>query len=75
HFIFRDHQAYKKVEFANIVDYCVKIILYRVVTTEKDAVKLKGLGQKVKYLVLKVRLEIIENEQGFYNRLFGIYNS
>ena len=29
----------------------------------------------VEYLVLKVRLEIIENEDGFYNRLFGIYNS
>jgi tetraacyldisaccharide 4'-kinase len=26
-------------------------------------------------LVLKVRLEIIENENGFYNRLFGIYSS
>jgi len=32
-------------------------------------------GRGVEYLVLKVRLEIIENEDGFYNRLFGIYNS
>jgi tetraacyldisaccharide 4'-kinase len=85
HFIFRDHHAYTKEDIANIEDYFVKNKLDRVVTTEKDAVKLQGLegighraeglGQKVKYLVLKVRLEIIENEQGFYSRLFGIYNS
>jgi len=75
HFIFRDHHVYTKEDIAKIEDYCVKNKLDRVVTTEKDAVKLQGLGQKVKYLALKVRLEIIENEKGFYNRLFGIYNS
>jgi tetraacyldisaccharide 4'-kinase len=75
HFIFRDHHAYTKEDISNIEGYCVKNKLDRVVTTEKDAVKLRGLGQKVRYLVLKVRLEIIENEEGFYNRLFGIYNS
>ncbi len=32
-------------------------------------------GWTGQYMVLKVRLEIIENEDGFYNRLFGIYNS
>ena len=71
HFIFRDHHRYTKDDIANIEDYCNKNKLDTVVTTEKDAVKLKGQ----KYLVLKVRLEIIENEDGFYNRLFGIYNS
>ena len=78
HFIFRDHYAYTKEDIVNIEDYCRKNKLDRVVTTEKDAVKLRGLtgaGEGVKYLVLKVRLEIIENEDGFYNRLFGIYNS
>jgi tetraacyldisaccharide 4'-kinase len=45
---------------------------------EKDAVKLKSLkltAYNLQLLVLKVRLEIIENEDGFYNRLFGIYSS
>ena len=45
---------------------------------EKDAVKLKSVkltAYSLQLLVLKVRLEIIENEDGFYNRLFGIYNS
>ena len=85
HFIFRDHHAYTKKDAAGIEDYCKKNKIDTVVTTEKDAVKLKGLegighraeglGQEVKCLVLKVRLEIIENEDGFCNRLFGIYNS
>jgi len=35
----------------------------------------EGKAHGVEYLVLKVRLEIIENEDGFYDRLFGIYNS
>jgi len=45
---------------------------------KKDAVKLKSLkltAYNLQLLVLKVRLEIIENEDGFYNRLFGIYSS
>ena len=71
HFIFRDHHLYTKNDVAQIEDYCKKNQLDTVVVTEKDAVKLKGQ----KYLALKVRLEIIENEDGFYNRLFGIYNS
>jgi tetraacyldisaccharide 4'-kinase len=71
HFVFRDHHRYTKDDIANIENYCNKNKLDTVVTTEKDAVKLKGQ----KYLVLKVRLEIIENEDGFYNRLLGIYNS
>ncbi len=85
HFVFRDHHGYTKEDIAHIEDYCKKNNLDRVIVTEKDAVKLQkadGIGQraegrrqKAEYLVLKVRLEIIENEDGFYNRLFGIYSS
>jgi len=78
HFIFRDHHAYTKMDIARIEDYCGKNKIGAVVTTEKDAVKLKSsrvTGDKPDYLVLKVRLEIVENEDGFYNRLFGIYDS
>jgi len=71
HFVFRDHHLYSKNDVSQIEDYCKKNQLDTVVITEKDAVKLKGQ----KYLALKVRLEIIENEDGFHNRLFGIYNS
>lgn len=85
HFIFRDHHLYTKEDVDKINDYCGKNNLSAVITTEKDAVKLKNLfhaagepsgspaGWTVGCFVLKVRLEIIENEEGFYNRLIGIY--
>ncbi|MDP2921594.1 MAG: tetraacyldisaccharide 4'-kinase [Candidatus Omnitrophota bacterium] len=87
HFIFRDHHAYTKEDVSRIEDYCRKNSLITAVTTEKDAVKLKsfqlpapypcGTGSAFSFqlLVLKVRLEIIENEDGFSDRLFGVCNS
>nr|MBU1328878.1 tetraacyldisaccharide 4'-kinase [Candidatus Omnitrophota bacterium] len=85
HFVFRDHHGYTREDIAHIEDYCKKNNLDRIIVTEKDAVKLQrvegighraeGKGQRIEYLVLKVRLEIIENEGGFYSRLFGIYSS
>jgi len=78
HFILRDHHSYTKYDVAQIDEYCKKNKLDTVITTEKDAVKLTCHVSRVtchEYLVLKVRLEIIENEDGFNSRLFGIYNS
>ena len=76
---------YKKEDLDRINDYCRKNNIDTVISTEKDAVKLQRVEgikqrtesreQRVEYLVLKVRLEIIENEDGFFNRLFGIYSS
>jgi len=77
HFIFRDHHAYTKEDMAAVEDYCRKNNIITVVTTEKDAVKLASIEHRassIEYLVLKVRLEIIENEDGFSGRLFGVCN-
>jgi len=78
HFIFRDHYLYTKDDMGRINDYCRKNSLTTVIITEKDAVKLKSLQPSafsLQLLVLKVRLEIIENEDGFSDRLFGVYSS
>jgi tetraacyldisaccharide 4'-kinase len=78
HFIFRDHHWYTKEDLKKIGDYCVKNNIGAVITTEKDAVKLKAYSLQLtaySLLVLRIELRIVENEQGFYNRLFGIYNS
>jgi tetraacyldisaccharide 4'-kinase len=78
HFIFRDHHLYTKNDLTRVEDYCKRTKLDTVVTTEKDAVKLKSCqlsAVSCQLLVLKVRLEIIENEDGVHNRLFGIYSS
>lgn len=78
HFIFRDHYWYDDKDLGKIERYCVKNKIDTVITTEKDAVRLRALNHKpstVNFFVLGIELEIIENEQGFHDRLSGIYNS
>jgi len=99
HFVFRDHYWYKKEDLKNIEDYGRREGIDTIITTEKDAVRLRvtshesritnhesrlsaavpvAAGTKVEItniLVLSIKLEIIENEERFYNRLFGIYSS
>lgn len=85
HFTFRDHHAYTYKDLIAIEDYCKANKLDIVITTEKDAVKIGKLFHRAgglrpptwrsaAYLALKVRLEIIENEDGFCDRLFGVYS-
>ena len=71
HFIFRDHYLYKDKDLKKINDYCNRNNIDLALTTEKDAVKLKVSN----FLALHIELKIIKNEQAFYDRLFGIYNS
>jgi len=78
HFIFRDHHWYKEKDLKKIESYCRKNGIDTIVTTEKDAVKLRHTTYDIRHtniLVLTIKLEITENEQGFNNRLFGIYNT
>ena len=46
HFVFRDHYFYTKGDIQQTADYCRNNKLDTVVTTEKDAVKLKSLQLK-----------------------------
>ena len=78
HFIFRDHHWYKEKDLKKIENYCSKNRINTIITTEKDAVKLRDTRYEMRdmsVLVLRVQLELTDNEQGFNNRLSGIYNS
>ena len=78
HFRFRDHHWYKASELKRIEEYCVKNGIDTIVTTEKDAVRLRNAQcgiRNTETVILRIKLEIIGNEQKFYDRLFGIYNS
>ncbi len=78
HFRFRDHHWYKASELRRIEEYCAKNSIDIIITTEKDAVRLQNAEYGIRNaetIVLRINLKIIENEQRFYDRLFGIYNS
>lgn len=78
HFMFRDHYWYKEKDLRRIKDYCAEHKIDSVIITEKDAVKLKAFSLQpsaFSLLVLGIRLEIIENEERFIDRLLGIYRS
>ncbi|MFC1508179.1 tetraacyldisaccharide 4'-kinase [Candidatus Omnitrophota bacterium] len=75
HFIFRDHHQYKDKELKKIEGYCAKNNIAVVITTEKDAVKLQNTRYRVRYMALRIELKITQNEQRFFDRLSGIYNS
>ncbi|MBU1932476.1 MAG: tetraacyldisaccharide 4'-kinase [Candidatus Omnitrophica bacterium] len=75
HFIFRDHHWYTSKDLRRIDSYCLENKIDIIVTTEKDAVKLKAVScqlSAVSLLVMSVKLEITDNEQGLYNRFSGI---
>jgi tetraacyldisaccharide 4'-kinase len=78
HFIFRDHHWYTEKDLKKIENYCIKHKIEMILTTEKDAIRFKAMSYElsaISFLILRIDLKIIDNEQGFYNRLLGIYNS
>lgn len=72
---FEDHHNYSEKELACLADSASKNGCAYVVTTEKDAVKIKPyLSQKgaAKILVLKVELEILNNGDQLLNEIFRL---
>ncbi|MCU0650785.1 MAG: tetraacyldisaccharide 4'-kinase [Candidatus Omnitrophica bacterium] len=77
-FFFRDHHAYTYKDIQAIADKTRQCNIEYVITTEKDADKLRPLVQMLKtpqFLVLEVALKIVNNESEFNNRLRGLYTA
>lgn len=77
HFIFRDHHWYRAKDLHRIKIYCLENKINTVITTEKDAVRLKALSSQlsaISFFALRIQLRIIDNEQEFYKRLSGVYS-
>ncbi|MDD3275133.1 MAG: tetraacyldisaccharide 4'-kinase [Candidatus Omnitrophica bacterium] len=73
-FDFTDHHNYSLREIEHIMEEAGKRGLETVITTCKDAVKIRGLEIKdLKIMVLEVKLEIVRNETEFDRRLFKLY--
>jgi len=76
-FYFMDHYEYKQQDLGVLFHYCSKKNIKTIITTEKDAVKLRELiiPSKGNYriLVLKIEFKITQNEKEFFNRLSTVY--
>ncbi len=73
---FSDHYDYSLKDLEDIIDAARQKGIDTIVTTEKDAVKLCKLqiaNSKLQIFVLRVELQITKNEEGFLERLSGLY--
>ena len=74
-FWFLDHHWYEEKDVAEIAQYAIENEINFLVTTLKDAVKLKDykhLWGDLKVLILKIKIQIIRGEHEFYNRISRI---
>lgn len=74
-FKFADHYDYTPADINSIINSAGEKCLDVIITTEKDAVKIRELGIKGSgILVLEIKLEITKNEAEFDRRLLKLYS-
>lgn len=76
-FRFRDHHIYTQEDLERIFRSCEKRSIDTIITTEKDAPRLKDLNldrQGFSIFVLRIELEFLKDEQGFRDRLLKLYS-
>jgi len=75
HFSFADHHWYKDKDIKKIITFCREQKISCIITTAKDAVKLKRyvgwFSGEEHCLFLKIKINIIEGKDGFFNRIFN----
>jgi len=73
-----DHYSYKQKDLYSIRQKCKEVGVDTIVTTEKDAVKLKSYSLKltdIKILILHIEPEITKGEEVFNRRLVSVYRA
>jgi len=80
HIVFNDHHHYSPQDINRIIEEAKKAGVNTVITTEKDAAKFLPYlfifhEEDIKVLALRIQVKINEDEQGFYNRLLGVYTA
>ena len=72
-----DHHDYVRQDLDMILNSCSDRNIKTIITTEKDAVRLKELdissSQNCQILVLKIDIEITKGKDEFFNRLSSLY--
>jgi len=74
-FRFSDHHNYTQEDIDNIIKTTRQMNVDTIITTQKDAVKVKELQVKVvSILALNIKLNITKNEAEFNRRLLSLYS-
>ncbi|MCX5669510.1 MAG: tetraacyldisaccharide 4'-kinase [Candidatus Omnitrophica bacterium] len=75
YFRFPDHHDYTQADILRIIKEAKENNLEEIITTQKDAVKIRELGVKgTGILVLEIKLSITKNEAEFNRRLLKLYS-
>ena len=75
YFRFADHHDYTQADILRIIKEAKENNLQEIITTQKDAVKIRELEIKqTGILVLKIKLSITKNEEEFDRRLLKLYS-
>jgi len=76
HFSFMDHHNYQREDVVSIGKTCLNLGITKIVTTEKDCVKLKHffdvIPDQIRVLSLKIRIVITNGEEKFLERIANI---
>jgi len=75
YFRFPDHHDYTQADILRIIGEAKENNLQAIITTQKDAIKVRELGIKDSaLLVLEIKLSITKNEAEFNRRLLKLYS-
>jgi len=77
-FVFDDHHAYTETDVAKVVAFCAEKKISKVVTTDKDAVKLRDFQrafQGVGLFVLEIEIKVVHGQTEFFSRVDRCFNS
>lgn len=76
--IYPDHYQYRKNDLDNIRQLAKEVNVDTVITTHKDAVRLRSLSNfftNLNLFYLKIKLKVTEGEEEFHNRILSVSNS
>ncbi len=72
-FSFRDHHWYTPGDIQEMVDYCRSKNIQYIITTSKDAAKLREhadlFGDDLHCLILKVKIQMLHGKEEFFDRI------
>jgi tetraacyldisaccharide 4'-kinase len=77
-FVFDDHHVYTEADVQRIRAFCAEKKISKVVTTDKDAVKLRDFQkafQGVSLLVLEIEIKVVHGQTELFSRIGRCFNS